>query len=185
MRNSFIKKLTITAIITALTFLTTFLIKFPGPIPPGYINLGDAIVIACALALDGRIAWVAGGIGSALADIALGGIIFAPFTFVIKSLEGIVVWVISRPASKMGKGGRATIMIAAAIAGAIVMVGGYFLAEWLLLKYLGSGFGMEAALAELPFNAIQGLFGAACGYGLALVLKRNAIQQLINGKSAV
>lgn len=169
---------------TALTFLATFLLKFPGPIPPGYINLGDAIIIGAALALDIRIVWVAAGIGSALADIlSPGAIIFAPFTFVIKSLEALVVWGISRPAGRMSKSGKNTIMIIAAIAGAIVMAGGYFLSEWLLLKYLGSGFGMEAAMTELPFNAIQGAAGVVCGYGLALIFKRKGLQQLINGRN--
>jgi uncharacterized membrane protein len=152
------KKLTMTAIFTALVFLATR-VAFPGPVPPGYINLGDSVIIVCGVLMGSASAGFAGAIGSAVADITYpGGIIFAPFTFIVKGTDGIIAGLISRKKSPFA-------IIAAAITGGLVMVGGYFLSEWLLLPLLDKVFGMTFALAELPFNFIQ----AAVNSTLAIV----------------
>lgn len=143
------KNITFTAMFTALVFLATRFLAFPGPIPPGYINLGDSVIILCAVLMGGTQAAFAGAVGASLADITYpGGIIFAPFTFVVKGIEGFV-------AGKIARKDSFSSIIIAAVAGGLILVIGYFLSEWLLLPYLDKTFGMTFAITELPLNFVQ------------------------------
>lgn len=85
------------AVITALVAVATLLIRIPVPVTQGYINLGDAVVITAALLMGPRTGLIAGGIGSALADWLAGCAHWAPFTLIIKGLEGYLVG-LKRPA---------------------------------------------------------------------------------------
>src|SRR5689334_14586653 len=88
--------ITITAVFTALVFLSTYLFQIPIPATQGYFNLGDIMIFITALTFGPAVGGFAGGIGSALSD-ALGGFgTFAPFTLIIKGLEGIVAGLLSR-----------------------------------------------------------------------------------------
>ncbi|MCX6655008.1 MAG: ECF transporter S component, partial [Candidatus Bathyarchaeota archaeon] len=79
-RNSFdTRSIAAMAIMSALTTVVTM---FALPFAPtgGFFNLGDAIVMTTALIFGPIIGGVAGGLGSALADLLLGYSAFAPFT---------------------------------------------------------------------------------------------------------
>lgn len=82
------------AISTALVFLTTFFIKIPDFAGTGYLNLGDATIIVIAVLIGPIHALIAGAMGSMFADIAAGYAYYAPFTLVIKGLEGLFVGLI-------------------------------------------------------------------------------------------
>lgn len=160
------RKLTMTAMFTALVFLATRFLAFPGPIPPGYINLGDCVIILCAVLMGGSSAAFAGSVGSALADITYpGGIIFAPFTFIVKGLEGFIAGKIAN------KDSMASIIIAAVVGG-IILVGGYFLSEWLLLPLLDDVFGMTFAITELPLNFVQAGINSTIAVVLSAALRK-------------
>jgi uncharacterized membrane protein len=77
------------AILTALTTVLTMVVSIPIPATQGYINLGDAGVLFAGLLL-GPLGGIAGGVGSALADYALGYIHYIPITFFVKGFEGAV-----------------------------------------------------------------------------------------------
>ena len=64
--------------------------------------------------------------------------------------------------------GPAHLYATALIAGAAVMVAGYFIAEAAILSLFDRAFGIAAAAAELPFNLLQG--------GVSVVLARLAIE---------
>ncbi len=167
--NNSTKKLTLTAVFTALVFLGTRLLSFPGPVPPGYINLGDSVIILCAVLMGSASAGFAGAVGSAVADMTYpGGIIFAPFTFFVKGCVGIIAGMIARKKSPLS-------IVIASITGGLVMVAGYFFFEWLVLPLIDKTFGMAFALAELPFNFIQ----AAVNSGLAILLSM-ALRKKVN-----
>jgi uncharacterized membrane protein len=86
------KKIILNGVMIALVFLATIFTRIPGPIPPGYINFGDTVIIVAAILLGKNSGFIAGAFGSALADaIVPGGIIFAPVTFIVKGLEGYLV----------------------------------------------------------------------------------------------
>lgn len=160
------KRLTLTAMFTALVFLGTRFLAFPGPLPPGYINMGDSIIILCAVLMGAPSAAFAGAIGSALADLTYpGGIIFAPFTFIVKGLVGFIAGKIARKDSMKS-------IIIAAVAGGLVMVGGYFLAEWFLLPMIDKTFGITFALTELPFNFIQAGINSTLAVILSAALRK-------------
>ncbi|MDP2892054.1 MAG: ECF transporter S component [Bacillota bacterium] len=102
MKRGLIKKLAVGGILTALVFLATYYLMVP--FPPGYFNLGDVVIIASVLALDWKIGIVSAALGSALADVATGSFaIYAPFTFVIKGLMALIVWLVSMPADRISK----------------------------------------------------------------------------------
>ncbi len=80
------------AVFTALIFIATVLIVVATPATRGFFNLGESMVYTTALlTLDPWISFLAGGLGSALADLYLGYGHYAPATFIIKSFEGLLV----------------------------------------------------------------------------------------------
>ena len=106
------------ALSTALVMASTMAINVYVPATRGYFNLGECIIYLVALLFDPVTAAFAGGIGSALADIALGYLIYAPATLVIKAAEGAVA---SKLAEKIkARGGSILLPIA------FLVVAGYF-----------------------------------------------------------
>jgi uncharacterized membrane protein len=160
--------ITVTAVFTALVFLSTYLFQIPIPATQGYFNLGDIMIFISALTFGPIVGGFAGGVGSFLSD-ALGGFgTFAPFTLIIKGSEGFVAGLLSRRSVQ-----RRTLMIAWAT-GSVVMVLGYFLAEsFLIALFFGqSSFtGIVAASGEVPFNILQVVGGGAVGIPVSIGLK--------------
>ena len=152
--------------LTALVAAVTLLIRIPMPATEGYVNIGDAIIVAAALLFGPRVGGLAGGFGSALADLLGGYAHWAPFTLLIKGGEGVLVGFL---------GGRTTIHLATltnlAVAAALTvpglawMVGGYFTVEFFL-------YSLGPALASLPGNGLQAVVSLACGLPLAALLRR-------------
>src|SRR5437667_10309998 len=160
--------ITVTAVFTALVFLSTYLFQIPIPATQGYFNLGDIMIFITALTFGRTVGGFAGGIGSALSDAIAGFGTFAPFTLIIKGLEGYVAGLISRRSLH-----RRTLMIAWA-AGSVVMVLGYFLTEsYLIALFFGSSSatGLVAASGEVPFNILQVVGGGAVGIPVSIGLK--------------
>ena len=89
--NSKVKKLVIAALIAALACVATIIIKIPSPLK-GYINLGDCIVLLAGWILSPAYAFLSAGIGSALADIFSGYVIYAPATFIIKGVMALIAY---------------------------------------------------------------------------------------------
>jgi len=126
------KTIALTVVFTALVFAVTsiFYVKLSST---GYFNVGETMVYLSALIGGPIIGAIAGGIGSALADISLGTYLFAPATLVLKGLEGFVVgylYQISRSTNKKAR----YIISSSSIA---LMIG---LGAWLITKTLEVGF---------------------------------------------
>ena len=83
-------KIALYGMFMALNTVSTMIISIPSIATQGYINLGDAFVILSGLVLGPFGGLVVGGIGSALADILLGYAYYAPYTLIIKGLEGLI-----------------------------------------------------------------------------------------------
>lgn len=144
---------------TALVTVGTMVIKVPTPATQGYVNLGDAFIILSAFLFGPAMGFVAGGVGSALADILGGYAIWAPWTLVIKGFMGVIVGFLSL---RSGKG-----ILSKAIIFAVAeawMVLGYFTASLIM-------FGYAAALVDVPSNMIQGAVGVLIGIVLNEILK--------------
>ncbi len=155
------KKLIWAGLITAMIVLATAVIKFPTGI--GYINAGDAIVLLSAFILGPFWGALAAGLGSALADVMAGYATYAPGTFLIKALMALVAGLILCRVKGVKLPLRSVI---GAVVAEIIMVAGYFVYESL---FLGFGWG---AIAAVPANAIQAVFGATAGCALYLALAK-------------
>lgn len=137
-------QIVLAALFSALTVVLTLLFRVPIPYGQGYFNFGDAIVMLSAFVMGPLSGFWVGSIGSALADIIAGYAIYAPITFLVKGLEGLLVgWLFLRTRRILLSG----------LVGGIWMALGYMLGDWFL-------FGLAAAVAGLPLNLLQGIIGA-------------------------
>ena len=123
--------LVLIAAFTAVNFLITFLLPIPGFFGVGYINFGDAVIMISSCILGPVGGMVVGGIGSMLADIMAGYAVYAPFTLVIKGVEGMLCGVLYLRALRVIKSGFWRRLISMLIAGAWMIVG-YFFADWII-----------------------------------------------------
>lgn len=151
MKNLSVKEIVISALGIALVFLATYLIKVPNGIQ-GYFNMGDGFILLFASILNPFLAFLVGGLGSALADVAGGYAIYFIPTLLIKGLEAILVSVILM---KFGKKSR----FIAYLIGCIIMVSGYFIVDAFINE------SWQLSLTGVPANLVQ----AAAGYVIALV----------------
>lgn len=156
------RKLVWAALFTALTTVATMVIRVPTPLG-GYANAGDALVILSAFLLGPAWGALAAGVGSALADIFSGYILYAPATLVIKALMALAAGVILRAAKRKNPPAFALL---GSVCAEVLMVAGYLAYEAFVLPY---GWG---ALANVPANAVQGVFGALAGTALFYALLR-------------
>ena len=162
MKDNTTKKIVFAALLAALACVATMIIKIPTPLG-GYIHAGDAVVVLAGFLLGPVWGALAAGIGSALADVISGYVLYAPGTFVIKAVVALLAgWIIG---TKLIKNEFAKALVAGIIGG-IVMVGGYMLYEAVFM-----GFGVGAA-ANIPMNCIQGAFGAVAGAALYIALSK-------------
>ena len=149
----------LTAVMAALVCVTTLLIQIPIPATEGFFNVGDAMIMVAALSGGPIVGAVAGGVGSALADVAGGWYIWVLPTLVIKGLEGLIAGRIRQ------SGDSLFVMMIAWVVGGLEMVLGYFLVQ----VYL---YGLSGALVELPFNVVQMVIGGVVGIPIANVVHR-------------
>mgnify|MGYP001129144827 CR=1 FL=1 len=157
MKKLDLRKLTLNAMMIAMVLLVTYLTPFK-IIPQGYINLGDIAIFIAAIVLGRKSGFIAGAIGSSLADIALGYVFYAPTTFLVKGMEGYIAGLIGY-AFKYEKVSYASVVIGV-IAGAVWMVLGYFVSEAFILNYFVPGFGLATALNNVLGNLIQAAISA-------------------------
>jgi uncharacterized membrane protein len=149
---------------TALVAVSTLLIRIPNPMG-GYFNLGDVMIFVSALTFGPIIGGLAGGIGSAIADI-IGFPLFAVPTLIIKGLEGLVAGLLTNKK-------QLHLDILAIIGAGFEMVIGYFIVEWLILQW-----GLVSAIAEIPANIGQIAVGGIIGIPIAYLLRRRLPKNL-------
>ena len=157
------QKIVIAAMLTALCCVATMIIKIPSPFK-GYLNLGDCVVLLAAWLLSPGYAFAVAGIGSALADLFYGYIIYAPATFVIKGIMAIIAhFCVKGMRSKLGT-------IPSRIIGGVLaeteMVLGYFVFE-------GLWYGFAPSVVNIPANAMQGVAGIVAGLILVKVFEKS------------
>lgn len=146
------------AVLIALTAVFTLLIRVPTP-ARGYVNLSDVAITFAGLAFGPWVGAIAGGIGTALADLLGGFAPYAPISLVAHGLQGLLVGLIGYRQRNM------TRMILAWLAGAVAMLAGYLLGGALYV-------GLPTALLEVPLNAFQTLVGALVGIPLVFAVRK-------------
>lgn len=159
------QKIVTAAMLAALACVATMIIKIPSPMK-GYLNLGDCVVLLAGWVLSPVYGFLAAGIGSALADIFSGYVIYAPATFVIKGLMAIIAYYLFKLISN--KIGNLPSRIISGVAAELIMVFGYFIFEGFLYGFMPSA-------VNIPANAVQGVAGLIIGTLLIKIFEKNKI----------
>ena len=159
------QKMVIAALLAALTCVATMIIKIPSPLK-GYMNLGDCVVLVAGWMLSPLYGFLAAGIGSALADLFSGYVVYAPVTFVIKGIMALAAWYICKALHK--KINSPASRIISGISAELIMILGYYVFE-------GFMYGFGASLVNIPANAVQGAAGLILGFVLIKVFEKAKI----------
>ena len=160
-----IKRLVQAALIAALACIATMLVKIPSPVK-GYINLGDCIVLVAGWVLTPFYGFLAAGIGSAMADLFSGYMVYVPATFLIKGLMALAACygykLLRKPL------GTLPARLLSGAAAEVIMLLGYFL-------FAGILYGFGPALLNIPGNIVQGIAGLAIGIPLTGIVNRSKL----------
>jgi uncharacterized membrane protein len=162
------KNISLLALFCALVVVATIIVRLPIPATGGYFNLGDTIIFITSILLGPVSGMVVGGVGSAVADVVGGFAQFAPWTLVIKGIEGLLAGLLVRALRADPKTGiGALLAFGSFVVAGLWMVAGYFGAEYVI-------FGLDWAppTAELPFNLAQGGISAVVAGLLSPILAR-------------
>lgn len=146
-----------TAVFAALIFLATAFIKIP--IALGYIHAGDIVILVSCYFYKPKFAAISAGIGSMLADLMAGFVIYMPVTLVVKAAMALIAGAIMYKKSNIHK------LVIGYIAAGLFMVAGYFVFE-------GFYYGWVPALANVPFALIQPAAGIAAAVPMVLFFKK-------------
>ena len=159
------KSIAVYALMTALVAVATYAIRIPMVATDGYLNLGDTIVLFCGVTFGPLAGLIAGGIGSALADLVAGYAHWILPTFLIKGAEGALAGGLFFLLKK-GKLSRFPAAAIASFLSALWMVVGYFFASWIMKG------NAAVAWTSVPGNAIQGGVGVVVAILLLLATSR-------------
>ena len=165
MKQKKLQKLAISALLTAIVCVATFVVKIPSPATNGYFNLGDCFVLLSGFILGPVYGALAAGLGSAIADMLSGYAQYAPATFVIKALMAVTAFFIAKVFNKKPLIGK----IIGGITAETIMVLGYFGYEAVIL-----GYGIAAAGSILS-NVMQGIVGIITGIAVSTAFEKNKI----------
>ncbi|MBQ9967669.1 MAG: ECF transporter S component [Oscillospiraceae bacterium] len=158
--NTKTRQLVTAALMAALVCIATMIVKIPTPLK-GYVNLGDGIVLTAGWMLSPAYGFFAAALGSALADIFSGYVLYAPATFLIKGLMALIAYLVC---AKMGK------RFLGGLAAEIAMILGYFIYESFL-------YGPVPSALNIPANGLQGIFGLIVSLLLIKVIEKNKLAQ--------
>lgn len=149
--------------LAALCCVATMIIKIPSPLK-GYINLGDCVVLLSGWLLPPAYGFMSASIGSALADVFSGYIVYAPATFIIKGIMAIIAHVCFKVLHS--KIGNTPSKIIGGILAEIVMISGYFIFE-------GFMYGFAPSAVNIPANGVQGIAGIIIGIILVKIFEKS------------
>ena len=165
MKRENLRKLVLTALLTALVCVATLIIQIPSPMQ-GYLNLGDCFVLLSGWILGPWYGFFAGGVGSMLADLFAGYALYAPGTLIIKGFAALVAALLFAALSGRGEKYVWLWHLVSGTAGEIVMVAGYFGYTALLM---GRGI---AAAASIPGNIVQAAVGIAVSVPVSAIFRK-------------
>ena len=159
------KKIVMAALMAALACVATMIIKVPSPLK-GYLNLGDCVVLTAGWILSPIYGFLAAGLGSALADLFSGYVVYAPVTFLIKGCMALITYFGFRLLHK--KVSDLPSRIISGTAAEMLMILGYFVFE-------GCMYGFGPSVVNIPANAVQGIAGLVIGIILTKVFVKSKI----------
>jgi uncharacterized membrane protein len=130
------------------------------------------MIFLASILFGPQVGLIAGGLGSALADLLAGYAQYAPITLIVKGLEG---WIVGKIAIQAGKRtGLETKDILAVVIGGSVMIAGYYFGEAILLKSFIS------PVAEIVPNIGQAVGSAVIALPLIYAVLKTDIVEIID-----
>ena len=87
-------KVAVVAVLTAVVVVFTLVVRIPTA--KGYLNLCDVAIVFIAFTFGPWSAFIAAGLGTAIADLISGYAQWAPISFVVHGIEGFLVALIVR-----------------------------------------------------------------------------------------
>ena len=159
------KKIVMAALMAALACVATMIIKVPSPLK-GYLNLGDCVVLTAGWMLSPIYGFLAAGLGSALADLFSGYVVYAPVTFLIKGCMALITYFGFRLLHKRISDLPSRII--SGTAAEMLMILGYFVFE-------GCMYGFGPSVVNIPANGVQGIAGLIIGIILTKVFVKSKI----------
>lgn len=150
----------------ALSILLTSFVFIPLPLG-GFLNFTDVFIVLYSMFFGPWIGGAVGALSGLMVDVILGYGFYAPFTFFIKLIEGIVVGFLFLKLPKK-------IRYLAPFIGGIVMAVLYVIPDFILLS------NWLSALINLAFNLLQGIIGASLGLAIYIILIKAKIRPPLN-----
>ena len=151
-------KLCFCAVFAALVCVCTFISI---PLPFGYFNLGDFMILLCSWTMGPLYGAIAAAIGAGLADLLMGYTIYVPATVIIKALMAICSYFVFKLLKKLITKPTLDFIprTVSAIAAETIMVLGYFAYDFFFFYGIG-------AAASIPGNVLQGVCAVIGGVAL-------------------
>lgn len=156
------KQIATTALMAALVFVATYLIKIPNPATGGYSHMGDCMIFLGVVILGRRNGAIAGALGGALSDMLSGAAVWILPTLVIKFIMAVIMGTLIKPGRNSRK-----LQIAGSVLGGVFQIGAYTAVKAVLLE-------PKVALASLPNVTIQTTVGIVLFIVLVSVLSKYA-----------
>lgn len=157
------------SLMIALVCVMTMVVRIPTP-TKGYLNLGDCFVLLSGWLLGPLYGFLAGGIGSGLADLLSGYPVYVPGTLIIKGLMALAFAWLYHTRSARKEGALSFGWFLGAVIAEAIMIAGYYLYEAI---FMGEGF--AGALLGVSGNAMQGIVGAVCACLLTQAIAHTGI----------
>jgi uncharacterized membrane protein len=142
--NTQTKSLVLTALLTAIVTIMTFINVPLFGAQGGLIHLGYVALFPIAIIYGKQIGMIAGGVGMGLFDILSGWSAWAPGTLIIVGIIGYVVGQLTE------RNKTYPILILAMLIGSLISVAGYFLYNAFIM-----GFGVESASVSLIGDSLK------------------------------
>lgn len=162
--------LTINALSIALVCITTMWPQIP--IPLGYMHLGNTLILLVAFYFGPVTGLLAGGVGSALADLLTGYAMWCLPTLIIKGIMGFAIGFIAHKNGRIESVKKMSTVIGS-IVGIVVMIVGYFIGGSILYGSIAVG------ATQIPGLTFEGVLGMAIFFILAFSMEKAKVPRLI------
>ncbi len=166
------KTLVMTALMAAIVFVATYLIKIPNPATGGYSHMGDCMIFLAVLMLGRKNGAIAAALGGALSDLLAGAAVWVLPTLVIKYIMAYIMGTVIKSNPQAHK-----LQLAGSIIGGIFQIIAYTLVKIVML-------GMAPAVASIPNVTIQTTVGVVIFMVLSGVLSGRIINLTERGDVA-
>ena len=162
--------ITVNALLIALVCVSTMVIQIP--IPLGYMHLGNTCILLAGAMFGPVSGLLAGGIGSALADLLIGYTQWVLPTLIIKGIMGFAIgWIISGRGRTMRMSSVHTFL--GILAGIVIMIFGYFIGGSILYGSIYTG------ATQIPGLTLEGILGMAIFYVIGFALEKAKVPVIL------